>query len=484
MRSLTFFWEEVRDSLHRLLRFMKCLAAILVGCFVAATAFAQSSAISRSGQFIVTGVAPGTPRPFEEGVSGNSKLVKLEPALLTVSSERIKQALLGALGVTDQWRGKIQIALHPAREADADITVAATQFTDSWDYQVEMPDAVAPARFVRVITQVLLVEMANRQSGGAQSAALPAWLAEGMPQYLLGISDVDLLLVPPAASIGNLPSSRREQYEGRRVNPFTRARERLLKREPLTIKQLSFPDPEQLAGLDGETYRDCAMLFINELLQIKSGGAYLAAMLPELGWDPDWRVAFLKAFHPVFSREIDFEKWWLLQSAYFAGRSPSQQWPRADSLAKLNEILRTAIEVRIYSNEPAMHTDVPLQAILRGWEFPRQSQAFHEKINLLVNLQPRVAPELTPLVQQYREVLAVYLDKMEGETSRPQTTPGRHPAAGKTKLTGVPSESNPVVRHTLMELDVLDARAQAWKFNRDKLPGFPESKVQGVRENN
>ena len=448
------------------------VASLLICVFAAGAVAAQTVATSRSGQFVIYGIEPGTPRPFVENVATNKALIKLEPALLAVSCERIKQALLDALTVPDQWRGRIRLALHPARDADEEIVVTTSQFNNDWTYEVSLPDAIAPDKLVRAITQVLLAEMINRE-GSAQVVAPPGWLAEGMPQYLLATVDIDLVLQPAMAGIGNQLPVRSVTREGRLLTPFAKIRERQRRREPLTLEELSAPTMEQLSGADDDAFRDTAVLLIDELLKLDKGGACLAAMLPELAWDPDWMVGFLKAFRPHFKRKADFEKWWALQSAYFAGRNPDRTWTRAESLSKLQEILRTPFAVQLSSNEPPLYTDVSLQAVITGWTLDRQLPLLREKNNLLESSLLRTAPELRSLVLQYRDLLTAYVNRMEGDAAKTRPTrSGKNPVAARmpSKKSTVPDEDNTAIRKLINDLDLLDEHTAAWRFARESAP--------------
>lgn len=456
---------------------MKRIAAILLLSLSGMAGFGQASVVSHTGQFIVGFASQDVPGSYVGMSPANAGKVKLEPALVAVSCERIKRTLLSALGVSDRWRGKIYLALHRAAAGEEKIVVTSIRYGDGWNYQISLPELTDSNRLVRAVTQVLLLEMAVRQFP-AQSAALPAWLAEGMPQYLLAVSDVELVLQPAEGPRGPLPLQRVSPREGPYRNPFAQTRERLRERLPLTLLQLSYPGTDGFPGEDSEFYRDTAVLFIHELLKLKNGGKCLFGMLTELHGDPDWRVAFLKAFKQHFPRVRDLEKWWALQSAYFAARDPNQLWTRAESIAKLEEVLRTPLEVRLGSNEPALYTDVTLQAIIKGWTLDRQMPVLREKISLLQQLQLRVAIELRPLVRQYTEVLAVYLDKMDPAAAKKRVNrTGRQPLVTRLpKQPRSPDENDPFVKQILAQLGVLDARCDAWRFARGKVsdtaPGF------------
>lgn len=429
-----------------------------------------NAVVSRSGQFIITG-SDVAGRPPGAG----SAAVHLDAALLTVSCERIKQALLNTLNIPDQWQGKIRIVLYPFQQADEDLVVTCERFNDGWSYRVELPDAIEPQRLVRVITQVMLLEMANRHAP-EQSAVLPLWLAEGMPQLLLLNSDLELVLPFLAPGAGNPGTTRTTQRNFRPADPLKRLREKLGQQPPLALDELAAPPDDILAGDRAEFFRTSALAFVHELVGLKNGGANLAAMLPELPWDPDWRIGFLKVFRSQFPRELDLAKWWALQSCYIVGTTPAKTWTRAESLAKLDEILRCPLQVQTSTNDEPFYTDIPLQTWLRESAAPAQNQLLREKINLLAVLRVRSAMNLAGLIEQYRQVLETYLRDSGAENSRPAAPPanaGRHPAISTAPRTTGNSAREAALKAARAQLDVLDERRAAWVALPESTPEAP-----------
>src|SRR5258706_571414 len=104
---------------------------------------------SISGQFII-------PRPQQTpsrtGTATN--FVRLEPALLAVSAERIKDLVWHKLDIKGPWRGQIYLVLHRAQSPDEAVTIRSQPFNGGWNYRVELPDVVLPTRFVRAMTGV------------------------------------------------------------------------------------------------------------------------------------------------------------------------------------------------------------------------------------------------------------------------------------------------------------------------------------------
>ena len=446
---------------------------LLLSLFAALPGWGQAvgaSAISRTGQFAVFSIGPAAARGTGPELAANHSLIRLEPTLLAVSCERIKQALLNTLNAADQWRGKIRVVLHPFRGAGEDIVVTSERFADGWNYRMDLPDAIEPARFVHALTQVLLLEIANR-SARDQSAQLPAWLAEGLPPLVLANSGMELVLQAAPAGAGNNLTSRATSRDSRPTDPLKQAREALSGQTPLSLEKLGRPPGKA----EAETFRGSATIFVHELLQLKNGGQCLVAMLPELPWDPDWRVALLKAFRPHFRREVDLAKWWSLQSIYIAGHTPAKTWSRAESLTKLDEILRCPLQVQIATNDEPFQTDVPLQSIIQGWELPQQTAMLREKMNQLSALRSRTSSDLAGLVEQYRRVLETYLRKVNADDEAGRNPPpaGRHPAGKLTKPSPAPADRNPIMKETLLQLGVLDQRRETWQSLLKKLPAAP-----------
>src|SRR5438309_7320266 len=116
-------------------RISKCSLLIMIFAALAGTASAQftrpegNSARSMSGQFIVRSLrGPVDPKPA--ATITNQNLIRLEPTLVTVSCERIKQYVDHELGTGPAWRGKIFLALNPSASAEQPVTILADRFKD------------------------------------------------------------------------------------------------------------------------------------------------------------------------------------------------------------------------------------------------------------------------------------------------------------------------------------------------------------------
>jgi len=408
----------------------------------------MNSVQSVSGQFVATGPAPSAPPTFLPGAATNARLVRLEPALLSVSAERIKQSLRRELGIAPSapWQGKIFLILHPAQSLDEDITILSQPFLNGWNYRVQLPDVVSQTRFLRAMTGVLLLELANRTATGGRQAEIPAWLTDGLSTQLSGAGLPEIVLSAPARLVNGLPQYRTVATQ-RGLDPLADTRRVLRDQVALTFAQLSWPTDAQLTGGDGGVYRASAQLFVSELLGLKNGPAHVRAMLAALPDCYNWQTAFQTAFREYFPRPLDVEKWWALEIVSFAARDPGPRWTPPVSREKLDEILSVPVEVWTASNALPSQMEVSLQAVIRNFDPPQQTAILQTKLRDLEWVQLRMAAPLAVLTAEYRRALASYLGQGQ-ENRRPPRS--KHPTPQRT---GAPA--------TLKKLDALDARRQA-----------------------
>jgi hypothetical protein len=412
-----------------------------------------TSARSVSGQFIVTSAPPPAARAglaARPEIATNADFVRLEPALLAISAERIKASLRRELDLNPNapWRGKIFLALHPAQSTDEDVAIVSERFADGWNYQVRLPDVVPRTRFARAMTGVLLLEFANRNAH-AHSAEIPAWLTDGLARQLFADDWQKAILSSPGKMENGLPVSRTVTI-ARGLDPLAGTR-RILRNYPaLTFEQLSWPTGAQLSGADDSVYRASAQLFVNDLLGLKNGRSHLRAMLETLPDCYNWQTAFQSAFRENFPRPLDVEKWWALQVVGFAARDPGPMWTPAASRDRLDEILSVPVEMRMASNTLPAHANISLQAVIRNWDPPQRDALLQTKLRDLELAQLRMAAPLVVLTDGYRRALADYL----GSGSRAARVWRRvkHPFSSSSKTT---------MNDTLKKLDALDARRRA-----------------------
>lgn len=360
---------------------------------------------SRSGQFVVYGNPP-QPQPAGRVTDPlGTNFVRLEPALVAVSCERIKQALLGELGAPDRWRSKFYIVLHPGVAPDQTIQVSSSRFANGWLYRVDTPAAIAPDRFVRTIVRLLLVEWINRFNSGDMVDA-PAWLSEGTAELVLDHSALDLLVPPPVPRPFSLRVSTTVR-QGWLTNHMVRAHQFLRSHEPLGLDALLAPTQAVLFGEAALAFRYSAQLLVSELLQLQAGRASICGFLDGLAFGPDQQSVLLRAFAPHFAGYADMAKWWELKTYHFTSRDLRMQtWPLTDALKKLDDILTMPVLTRSDTNSTTARITTTIQSVLRdNWGQPWLKDTLQFKSAQLQALQLRVPLEIVGLVVEYRKLL-------------------------------------------------------------------------------
>ncbi len=364
---------------------------------------------SQSGQFIVRTTSLPSPPRAVLNLTATAGFVQLQPAFLAVSCERIRQALNLKLEVRTPWQGKIYIALYPASTSNDTIYLTSERFSDGWQYQVRLPQVLGRDRFVSAITQVLLMELANRGTPD-RTAEIPAWLSDGLSQNMLSSRELQIILSPPSKTENGLPVNS-TTVDLQTENPLRQAHLQLMLKAPLSFQELSWPVPDQPEGEAGDRFRASAHLFVKELLGLPDGRGCLRGMIKDLHANLNWQFAFLRAFHATFQRPLDVEKWWALHTVCYTGRNLAQTWAAEESWRKLDEALRQPVEIRPHTNDLPFHGEATLQTVLRDWAPQPRDEAVKAKLVELQAVRLRLLPDMVPLLDEYRRVLDRFLHR-------------------------------------------------------------------------
>ncbi len=407
----------------------------------------KAPTFSISGQFVASGPARFSSLAGQARIAADTNLVRLDPALLAVSAERIKDSLYRRLEIKKDapWRGQIYLVVHPAQSLDEEITIFSRLSADRVTYRVELPDVLTQRKYVRALTGVILMEYANRRAQ-MHSAEIPAWLTDGLAEAMLAGGGPSAVLSAPDKVVNGLPVARLNATQNG-LDSLARARRVLERSLPLSYEQLTWPTAAQLAGDDGGAYRASAQLFVADLLDLKSGPLHVRTLLESLPRCYNWQTAFHSAFRENFPAPLDLEKWWALQLAGFAAHDGGPGWTLAVSRAKLDEILRVPVAIRVSSNSLPSRAEISLQTLILSMDFVRQEPILQSKLGDLGLAQLRMAPQLAALTDGYRRALAGYLGAPFAPA--PGQPRSRH-ASGPLKKTGAAK--------TLKTLDALDAQ--------------------------
>jgi hypothetical protein len=401
--------------------------------------------LSSSGQFIIHSSNSAGGAGNASGPASNQNLVRLEPAFVGVSCERIKQALSRDISLGGSWQGRIYVEIRPARTAGPGVTITSERFRNGWQYRVEFPDMVERDRYTRAVVHVVLLEAANRSSSG-RWAEVPLWLTEGLTRRLLASREIEIILLPPRETVNRLAFSAKSVVE-KMDDPVGRARQQLHGQAALTFDQLSWQVQDELSGSAAELYRTSAQLFLGELLRLRDGRACLATTLQRLPRHLNWQLAFLDGFSSHFERLIDVEKWWALCCVQSPEKELVRKLPTEGTWDDLEQALLTLPQARAAGSAASPAEAANLQTIIRDWARVEQRQVLSAKRQELDLLRTRLSPDLALLAEEYCKAIEIYLQSPYW--SRPSTLMG--------KKTGMGSLAD----ETLQRLDSLDARRGA-----------------------
>jgi hypothetical protein len=399
---------------------VKFLVIWLATCLVAGQALAQTladlvTAQSASGQFTARKLDhnpfPAKPADFvRAAMNGAWALVvqpaparattevKLVPALLTVSCDRIKNAFLIDLGMADQWRGKIDLFINASRSEDQGTLLTAVRSQEGWRYELELPPQIKPRMLMRAVVEALLLETANREAGN-QTAEIPLWLIEGVSSHLEAYNLPTFVVQPQVEWVADKV----------KLTQLDSVRDQLRRNAPLTFQQLSWPAPENLAGESYAQYSNCAQLFFDELLRLPDGRRCLRRMIQQLPHHLNWQTAFLLGFAPHFADLRDVEKWWWLACANFCGHDFTLRHGFQESWRKIQDALDVPVEIHLNPDRLAAPAEVTLEEVILDWKLAQMAPVLERCIQNLDLLRFQIAPELGPLVDAYRLTLQNYL---------------------------------------------------------------------------
>lgn len=365
------------------------------------------TARSSSGQFIALAKPYLRSSRVVLGLAQEPQFVRLDPNVLAISAERIRQAIWHEMDFAGNWESRIYLRLRPADTADDVPVVSSERFRSSWQYAVDLPEVVEKWRYVRAITQVVLIEYANR-GGTPRSSEVPVWLIEGITAYLMLSGEHEFVLSRPEYSRDG-KSVAASIVQARREHPLKIAQNALSRRPATSFHDLCWTSSGPQTAADLEHYRLSAMVFFSELLRLPKGRELVRAFLAELPKYHNWQIAFLHGFRDHFPRLLDVEKWWALQAAHYEGKESGEVWPVAESLRQLEESLIVVVEVFSDTNSLPTNSRVPLQTVIREWKGREQNSVLEQKLVELEMLRIRMAPEIAPTVDGYRQALRYFL---------------------------------------------------------------------------
>lgn len=394
-----------------------------------------------SGQFIVHAGKASLPLPGREiRPVGDDLAIGLRPDLLTVSCERIKRAVLTRLGLRDQWRGKIHLHLHPQPAAEQPVAIRPQVFRDGWQFHVSLPDKIEWPRLVRSVTEVVLLELANRENGSTVCAQPPLWFAEGMDALVIGEHGRELVI----------ESQTLLNRADHKPDALRDSRTALVGQDPAGFSELTLATVEQLAPPGEFTrFRANAALLVH-VLTADSRRQRTVEFLRNLPAALNWQTPFLHAHRPEFANLLEAEKWWAVNATHELAQDPALFWSPAQVAARLGEIFRESAAVR--AGATTATETLPLARLVAEWEFAAQRPVLERKLSQLQLLRLRTPEEpapLRPLVTECFRTLERYLAERDRANAG---NPGRGTVGNRTKV---------LIRTTARRLEALSREAAA-----------------------
>jgi hypothetical protein len=386
---------------------------LLVLVFAASLSFAAEPIIltSRSKQFVLRGRMQTS---MLAGKRGDT--IYVDPALLTMICERVREAMQHTLGWSTGWRDGVFINIYQATgRGELPNIEAIPSGQKGWRYRIEMPDELTRRELLESLVEVLLLEYANHGAHN-ESVELPPWLIIGLTDEFMHGLLAGLTLQPntvtplqPNTFVQVQPHSYtvRQRYSDD-VLPLLRTN--VLLRGPLTVDQLNWPEYDNNGDMNNASaYRASAHLFVHELLKLRGGRDSICASLALLPEHLNWQTAFLRGFDAHFSRMLDVEKWWSLVVAQTRTHESTVQWSVAESQSRLEDILYTPMQVQLTKGELPHVTPVALQTLLSDWSFGEQEPILQNKLGQLTTYRVRCATEFAQLAEEYRLAIDAYL---------------------------------------------------------------------------
>lgn len=369
---------------------------------------ASASAASVSGQFIVHGGSSPVSVPRRElRPAGEAALIALRPDLLAVTCERVKKAVLQRLDQRDQWRGKVHLHLQRQSSPGSQVTIHPQVFRDGWQFQVSVPEPIEWHRLVRSLTEVVLLEMANRENLSVACAQPPLWLTEGMNQLLVGDYGRDLVIESQTSLVRS----------ERKPDPLKESRLQLRGREPLGFSALTLVTAEQTAGLDSFPRFQASSALLVHLLTDEARRARTGQFLAQLPANLNWQTTFLALNRAEFGTLLEAEKWWAVNAAHELAAAPDQFWAPAAVTARLADILTETASVRTPDGTAENPDRVTLSRVVLEWDWPTQVLVLQRKVaqlQLLLLRTPEQPAPLRRLVGESLRTLERYLAERQG----------------------------------------------------------------------
>lgn len=368
-------------------------------------------------------------------------VVELQPQALAITAERIQLAVLNRLGTTPAGgRGRFHLFIIPTNKfGGGPLEIIPRPFREGWQFHVGVPQSVDWRRLLRGLSEVVLLELANRE-GGEALARTPLWLNEGIAG-IIEIEDGRSLIQEPEAAVVRA---------GRRGDPLAESRTRLAAAGPMTYSELSQPQTAVLADTNQfARFQASAVLFAQQLLSEEKGPSRLRQAVLLSPQFLNWEFALLRGYEGRFLSALDIEKWWAVNVTVVLSRDPLKRWTREQTLLRLRSVTRESASMQTETNTPATRRQVSMGELITRLEYPAQREVLERKLGQLRELYRESPDDLLPLIEDYFRSVESYMNQRQNAGVDPT---GRGAIEVRAQL---------LVRQTARRLGELDRRLDA-----------------------
>jgi hypothetical protein len=330
----------------------------------------RAQSTSKSRQFIVYGLTPQA------------------RSAVTERAEQVKQAVLDALGESDQWKFPIAISLSQAREwGPVDLRLFTTPDGLVIQMRVQIGDDPVGLNFRKHIAKAVLLEVMYRGrpelGEGERYLDAPWWVAAGITQAIR------------EREFGSEPDFFKGLLEVNRIP----AVEDFLKLNPDT------PGPA------GQRFDEALSLALLQMLwQQPDGKSRLGQMIrhwPKNGGDPI--VALLKDFPGLGASPGAVQKWWTLAIQGLASTERIQAMTGEATFAALESLLI----FEFVGGKIGEKKSFPLRRFEEFVSHPACKTTLGNAQLALAALRGRASPLFVAIIVEYEKVLA---DLTKGKT--------------------------------------------------------------------
>ena len=405
------------------------------------------TASSRSGQFLAYG--PMAPKRRGGILDANANTILIAPDHAVVTAERVRNALLGRLGLPLLPGSRVKLRLEPTMSYKATVLVVTERHLNGYTYELTLPSEIEADKLVRALVQVTLLDLAN-QKPQLRDTEIPFWLTVGITQALLAQPNLVLVVESPQQG-GRSMATEFAQKDIRRYDTLAGVRARLRGRRAFDFSEIAMPSPAHLRGENWRDFQACSHLLVDRLLAVPVGGVRLQNMIRQLPDNLNWQTSFLNVYGDFFADMLVVEKWWAVTIVQLTGQNQYQNWTLLEAVEKFENLLKLPAEVRLNAADSPLEAEVTLQQAIRGWDFAVQKQTLQQKINQLLIARLKMPQQLLPFVNEYRRILQNYVaTRQRIESFKPRRGRGRPRLA-------------PVVEEAVRQLDSVDRRLVLFK---------------------